>query len=212
MAATAKPKQRATTRGRATKRTTTKRGTRKRTPTSAPTSIGTAAAKVLSEAANAVRSLVPQLGSERDTATAFLTQQHREVERSFAAALDTDDLRMRRTAMQDILRQLTLHTMLEETIFYPAVKGIDTEEAKDMVLEAYEEHHVVKLLLKEIPKVDPRADSFEAKMTVLKELVEHHVQEEEHEMFPMAERRLGPERSRALAEAMAGRAERGSSR
>ena len=203
MAATAKRRQRPTTRGRATKQ-----GRSRRPRASTSTSIGKAAAKLLTEAANAVRSLVPQLGTERGTATAFLTQQHREVERSFAAVLRTDDTRMRRATMQDIIQQLTLHTTLEETIFYPAVKGLDTEKAKDMVLEAFEEHHVVKLLLKELPKVDPRADSFEAKMTVLKELVEHHVQEEEQEMFPMAERRLGPERSRALAETMAERAGR----
>ena len=39
-------------------------------------------------------------------------------------------------------------------------------------------------------------------MTVLRELVSHHVQEEEREMFPLAESALGPERSRELAEQM----------
>ena len=73
-----------------------------------------------------------------------------------------------------------------------------------MIGEAYEEHHVVKLVLAELPGVDPGADNFEAKMTVLKELVAHHVEEEEKEMFPMAERRLGEERSAELADRMAG--------
>jgi hemerythrin-like domain-containing protein len=73
-----------------------------------------------------------------------------------------------------------------------------------MIGEAYEEHHVVKLVLAELPEVDPNAESFEAKMTVLKELVAHHVEEEEEEMFPMAERRLGSQRSTELAEEMAG--------
>jgi hemerythrin-like domain-containing protein len=73
-----------------------------------------------------------------------------------------------------------------------------------MIGEAYEEHHVVKLVLAELPEVDPSADNFDAKMTVLKELVGHHVEEEEQEMFPMAERRLGADRSAELAEQMAG--------
>jgi hemerythrin superfamily protein len=210
MATTAKSKQK-TSRARTRKATTTtKRASRGRVKSSRPraqSSIGSTAAKMLAGAANAVRSLVPQL-APGTTATGFLSTQHREVEQSFATALGNEDARTRRTAMQDVIRQLTLHTKLEETIFYPAVRGIDGEEAKDMVLEAYEEHHVVKNVLRELPKLDPKADNFKAKMTVLKELVEHHVAEEEREMFPMAERQLGAERSRELAEAMAARAAR----
>ena len=161
---------------------------------------------MLAGAANMVRALVPQLEPVSGSATELLEKQHREVERSFATALDSDDPKVRRTAMRDIVQQLTMHTDIEEAIFYPAVRGIGTEQATDMILEAVEEHHVVKLVLKELPRVDPKADTFEAKMTVLKELVAHHVEEEEHEMFPMAERTLGAERSRELAEAMAARA------
>jgi hemerythrin superfamily protein len=159
-------------------------------------------------AARAVRALVPQLDGGADTATGLLEKQHREVERSFKTALGTGDTRVRRAAMNDILRQLTMHTKIEETIFYPAVRGIGTKDAKDQILEAFEEHHVVKMILKELPKVDPKADTFKAKMTVLKELVAHHVEEEEKEMFPMAERKLGPERSHELAEQMAARVAR----
>jgi hemerythrin superfamily protein len=163
---------------------------------------------MLAGAADAVRALVPQLNAGEGPATALLASQHREVERSFGTALGTEVAGVRRSAMNDILRQLTMHTAIEEEIFYPAVRGLDTEEAKDMVLEAYEEHHVVKLILKELPTVDPKADTFEAKMTVLKELVAHHVEEEEKAMFPMAERKLGPERSSVLAAAMEARAAR----
>ncbi len=208
MTATVKSKQQKRgTHGRARK-TTTKRATRPRAkkPRPVPSSLEKAAAKVMAGAASAVRALVPQLGVELGSATALLEKQHREVEQLFEAALATEDGRVRRRALDDIHRQLTMHTAIEETIFYPAVQGIGTEEATDMVLEAVEEHHVVKLVLKELPKVDPKADSFKAKMTVLKELVAHHVKEEEHEMFPMAERKLGPERSQELAEAMTAKA------
>jgi hemerythrin-like domain-containing protein len=139
-------------------------------------------------------------------ATALLERQHREVEHSFAIALDSEDARVRREAMKDIVRQLEMHTEIEETVFYPAVRTLGTEQVVDMVLEAYEEHHVVKTILRELPKLEPGAENFKAKMTVLKELVEHHVAEEERELFPMAERKLGIERSRELAEAMAARA------
>jgi len=207
MTATAKSKQKRTTRARATINRSSR--TRVKTLSSAAQSaLEKTAAGVYAGAARAVRALVPNHEPGSETATELLEKQHREVEHTFATALGSEDARVRRTAMRSIIEQLTLHARIEETIFYPAVRGIGTEKAKDMILEAVEEHHVVKLILKELPKVDPKADTFEAKMTVLKELVEHHVEEEEKEMFPMAERKLGPERSRELAAAMAARVAR----
>jgi len=136
-------------------------------------------------------------------ATALLKRQHREVEKLFSAALKSENARTRRKATEEIIQALEHHTRIEEDVFYPAVREIGTKKAEDMIGEAYEEHHVVKLVLAELPNVDPSADNFEAKMTVLKELVGHHVEEEEDEMFPMAERKLGSGRSSELAEEMA---------
>jgi hemerythrin superfamily protein len=139
-------------------------------------------------------------------ATAMLKRQHRDVEKLFSMALKSDDAKTRRTAMQKIAQALEIHTALEENIFYPAVREIGTNKAEEMVGEAYEEHHVVKLVLAELPEVDPDADNFEAKMTVLQELIEHHVEEEEDEMFPLAEKKLGDARNAELGEQMAGAA------
>jgi hemerythrin superfamily protein len=137
-------------------------------------------------------------------ATVLLKRQHREVEKLFATALKTENEKSRRKAMEDIIHALEHHTQIEEDVFYPAVRDIGTRKATDMIGEAYEEHHVVKLVLAELPEVDPGAENFKAKMTVLKELVAHHVEEEEDEMFPMAEKKLGEDRSSELAEEMAG--------
>jgi hemerythrin superfamily protein len=136
-------------------------------------------------------------------ATALLKRQHREVEKLFSTALKTENPSTRRKTTDSIIQALEHHTKLEEDIFYPAVREIGTKKAEDMIGEAYEEHHVVKLVLAELPNVDPQAENFQAKMTVLKELVGHHVEEEEDEMFPMAEKRLGEDRSSELAEEMA---------
>jgi len=40
-----------------------------------------------------------------------------------------------------IKTELTVHEIIEEEIFYPALK--EHPQAKDIVLEGYEEHHVV---------------------------------------------------------------------
>jgi hemerythrin-like domain-containing protein len=135
-------------------------------------------------------------------ATDFLKKQHRSVEKLFKEVEKTEDARRRRQLMDQIESELKLHTKLEEEVFYPAVREVGTAKAEEMVDEAFEEHHVVDLVLGELPQVDPEDERFEAKMTVLSELVEHHVEEEEHEMFPLAEKKLGAERMKELAQQM----------
>ena len=136
-------------------------------------------------------------------AVSLLKKQHREVEGLFKKIEKTDDGDTRREVMQEIATKLEMHTKLEEEIFYPAVREVESKKAEEMVNEAFEEHGVVKLVLKQLPNVDPEDERFEAKMTVLKELVEHHVEEEEKEMFKLAQK-LGKEELRALGEQMAG--------
>jgi hemerythrin-like domain-containing protein len=140
-------------------------------------------------------------------ATEFLKRQHREVMRLFKAVENTEDRKGRKRLMAEIVSKLEVHTKIEEEIFYPAVQEIGTEKVEEMMLEAVEEHHVVDLVLAELPKVDPAAPTFEAKMTVLKELIEHHVEEEQDEIFPMAERKLGKERIAELGIRLEERAE-----
>ena len=134
-------------------------------------------------------------------ATDLLKKQHKEVKSLFKKLEGTDNARMRRQLMMDVARNLESHATIEEEIFYPAVREVDSRKAEEMVLEAYEEHHVVKLVLAELPRVNPEDERFEAKMTVLSELVEHHVEEEEKEMFKLAQK-LGKEELEDLGEQM----------
>lgn len=144
-------------------------------------------------------------------ATDLLKKQHRQVEKLFKQCENAKQPRQRRELMDQIVNMLKMHTKIEEEIFYPAVRELGTTKAEEMIDEAFEEHHVVDLVLAELPEVDPEDERFEAKITVLSELVEHHVEEEEDEMFPMAEKKLGAERVKELGqrmEQMAGDAQR----
>lgn len=136
-------------------------------------------------------------------AVSLLKKQHREVEALFKQIEKTDDGAERRELMDQIREMLEMHTSIEEEIFYPAVREVESKKAEEMVLEAYEEHHVVDLVLKDLPNVDPEDERFEAKMTVLEELIEHHVEEEEKEMFKLAEK-LGKDELKELGERMLG--------
>jgi hypothetical protein len=133
-------------------------------------------------------------------ATELLKKQHREVKGLFrkAKSADADE---RREILDQIEEKLTHHMHIEENVFYPAVRELDTKKTQEMVPEAYEEHHVVKLVLAEFPDLDPEDERFEAKMTVLDELIQHHVEEEESEMFKSAER-LGDARLKELGAEM----------
>ena len=134
-------------------------------------------------------------------ATDLLKKQHRHVKGLFKQVEKTEDSRGRRDLMEQIAHALKVHTQLEEEVFYPAVAELGSQKAQEMVMEAIEEHHVVDLVLAELPKVDPEDERFEAKMTVLKELIEHHVEEEESEMFKLAQK-LGSEELKELGERM----------
>jgi len=120
------------------------------------------------------------------TATSLLKKQHQEVKGLFRKIDRTEDAGARQDLMNQVIEKLTAHSTIEEEIFYPAVRGLETQKAEDVILEALEEHHVVKLVLEELPTVDPEDENFAAKMTVLSEMVEHHADEEEDDMFALA--------------------------
>ena len=84
-----------------------------------------------------------------------------------------------------IKTELDTHTHIEETLFYPKLKAEGDKALVDITLEGIEEHHQVKMFLKEIAALTGKAEEFEPKLKVLIEDVEHHVKEEESEMFPL---------------------------
>jgi hemerythrin-like domain-containing protein len=81
---------------------------------------------------------------------------------------------------------IAVHAQLEENVFYPAVNE-ETEEGPELVKEALEEHETVKTLIQELRAMVPEDQEFDTQFTALMHNVEHHVEEEEAEMFPVAE-------------------------
>jgi hemerythrin superfamily protein len=129
-------------------------------------------------------------------AIALLKQDHRTVEGLFDRFEKAGDAahRIKRRLVDTMIEELSRHTAIEELVFYPAVRG-EVDDAKADVLEALEEHHVVKWLLHELEDLAATDERFDAKVTVMMENVRHHVKEEEHELFPevreqMSRRRL----------------------
>lgn len=95
-------------------------------------------------------------------------------------------------------KELDLHARIEEEILYPALE--ESEETREITLEAYEEHRLVKQLLTELEAEPKDTEEWTAKFTVLKENIEHHVEEEEDEMFKKARKALSQDELETLGE------------
>ena len=115
-------------------------------------------------------------------ALTLLKEDHRAVEKLFKEFENAKGDGRKEKLARQICFELTVHTTIEEEIFYPACKGkIDEDKLK----EAYVEHDAAKLLIAEIEAGNGESDDFfDAKVQVLGEQIDHHVKEEEGELFP----------------------------
>ena len=138
-------------------------------------------------------------------AITMLTEDHREVERMLDELEPTTEraIKTRTELFARLKEALTIHEVIEEEIFYPALR--DHPKAKDIVLEAYEEHNVVDSLLGELERLPVDAETWGAKATVMIENLRHHIEEEEGEMFPTARRVFDAGELTELGERMAAR-------
>ena len=123
-------------------------------------------------------------GQESVNVLELLKDDHREVEQLFQS-FETSDGRSRQGIADEAIKAVEIHTKIEESLVYPAIREATGEE--DLVDEANEEHHVVGLVIKELKRMKASAKGYKAKFTVMSELVKHHIEEEEKEMFPEAE-------------------------
>lgn len=135
----------------------------------------------------------------------LLKEDHRKVKALFGEIESLGDRASssRKKLFSQIDEELTLHAEVEERIFYPEFKRhAENTEERDEVLEAYEEHGIVKTLIHELENLDPKDETYKPKLSVLKELVEHHVKEEEGTMFKMARDIFEPAELDKLGEAI----------
>ncbi|VWX54053.1 hemerythrin domain-containing protein [Novosphingobium sp. 9U] len=112
----------------------------------------------------------------------LLKDDHREVQKWFKDYDKLEDDTAKQELADRICLALTIHTQIEEEIYYPAAReAIDDDDLLD---EAEVEHASAKQLIAEIQSMKAGDRLFDAKVTVLGEYVNHHVEEEESEMFP----------------------------
>ena len=114
-------------------------------------------------------------GTQPD-AIALLKADHRKVEALFDQFESASGNEKKRRLAKEICTELTVHSLIEEEIFYPACQG---KVEKDLLAEALVEHDGAKLLIAEIEAGSPSDEFYDAKLKVLSEQITHHVEEEE---------------------------------
>jgi hemerythrin superfamily protein len=117
-------------------------------------------------------------------ATTLLIEDHKLVDGLFKAYENALTKTIKKKLVSQICMELSVHTQLEEEIFYPAVKKALKDH--ELVPEATVEHETLKSLIAQVEGVEPDGEMFDARIKVLCEYVEHHVKEEQEEMFPKA--------------------------
>jgi hemerythrin superfamily protein len=140
-------------------------------------------------------------------AVSLIKADHRKVEKLFREYEEAGDraYKTKQQLVEEITRELEVHTTIEEETYYPAVEAKAKKDGKELIGEAIEEHHLVKITLAELAALSPEDEAYDAKVTVLMENVRHHVEEEEQEMLPQSEEILGKEELARLGEEMAAR-------
>jgi hemerythrin superfamily protein len=110
-------------------------------------------------------------------AVSLLKADHRQVELWFAEFEKARSAAVKQRLAADICKALSVHTEIEEEIFYPAF--LEATKDKDIHHEAIVEHDGAKNLIAEIQDSAPSDDYFDSKVHVLSEMIKHHVKEEE---------------------------------
>jgi hemerythrin superfamily protein len=115
-------------------------------------------------------------GTKSQDAIALLKDDHRKVEELFEQFEKAKGEGRKQKLALEICTELTIHTILEEEIFYPALEGKVDE---DLLKESFVEHDAAKVMIAEIEAGEPSDEFYDAKVKVLSEEIEHHVEEEE---------------------------------
>jgi len=131
-------------------------------------------------------------------AISLLKADHRQVEQWFSQFEKAREDSRKSDLAGKICQALTVHTQIEEEIFYPAFIAATGDD--DTHHEAIVEHAGAKDLIRQIEATTPSDEYYDAKVKVLSEMIKHHVKEEEQRGGMFAEAKQSEMDLRALGE------------
>ena len=132
----------------------------------------------------------------------LILSDHRAVEQLFRefAMADPDE---RRGIAELLVRELSIHAAIEETVLYPAVRE-DVAQGDPLVEHSLDEHHEIKVALARVDDAMEKAHTkeFAGKVNRLQKVVDHHVTEEEEKVLPAIRDALTKTRLNEIGTAM----------
>lgn len=153
--------------------------------------------------AGAVAAVARTVSGGTEDAISLLEADHRRMEDLLkrGEATTARAVKERGALLDTLTAELRRHEQMEEDVLYPALAA--HPEAKDIVAEGFQEHHLADVFVQELHGVASDTEQWQAKFTVLKESLEHHIDEEEGEMFRTARAIFSEDELQAMAARMA---------
>ena len=100
-------------------------------------------------------------------AIAMLRADHKNVSALFEQFEKSRSPAKKKSLVQQICLELTVHAQIEEEIFYPAVQQALRD--KELVPEARVEHASLKALIAQVEGVEPEGEMYDARVKVMSE-------------------------------------------
>lgn len=134
-------------------------------------------------------------------AVTLITTDHRNVEALFEQALAPGGSEERARVVGQIIRELSMHAVVEEMLLYPAARR-SVPDGERLADESLDEHQDVKEMLAQLDGMDADDDRVTTLITDLQDAVTSHAQEEETELLPALESALGVAAMESLGKRM----------
>jgi hypothetical protein len=188
----------------AKKKVAKKKVAKKKAAKKKPSTLSTSATFARGIVAGAVATVARKMpgGEAAPDAIELLEREHRRFEDLLKQGEETTERARstRRELLKTLTAELNAHELMEEKVLYPALQA--HPQAREIVLEGYQEHHVADLIVQELHDVATNDEVWGAKFKVLKESLEHHIKEEEGNMFRLARGIFARQELRMLAARM----------
>jgi hemerythrin superfamily protein len=131
---------------------------------------------------------------------AQILEHHKAIERCFSDALSATSADARRSAMKELARLNTGHSIAEEVTIYPAlVQYNGLLGGKVQAAIAYEEQQMTKIQQAMLEQLDPMSEEWRMKLEHIQSAVQQHVFEEEGHRFAELAEALPPGESARLS-------------
>ena len=127
----------------------------------------------------------------------LLVQDHDKVENMFTRIEQGVTKENAQELFTKIYHELTLHSIVEEQIFYPAIAK--NPSFKDLLKDAFSEHAEVKQQLGDISYLEPASAEWTKMMGKVWKELQHHINDEEEKLFPKVREALSEKELKVLA-------------